>query len=109
MILNLMLIPIYSQIGAAIATFIAELAVLIIQIILGYRYFPLKIKDIKYQPYVVATIIMTLAVVAVVFATENMWMQLLLSVLVGGGLYAAYLRYVKDDITESMLNFVLKK
>lgn len=109
LILNLMLIPIYSQIGAAIATFIAELAVLIIQIILGYRYFPLKIKDIKYQPYVVATIIMTLAVVAIVFATENMWMQLLLSMLVGGGLYAGYLRYVKDDITEAMLNFVLKK
>ena len=109
LILNLVLIPLYSEIGAAIATFIAELAVLIIQIILGYKYFPLKIKDIKYQSYLVATIIMAIAVVLVIMATGNMWMQILLSMLIGGGLYAGYLLCMKDDITTSILNVVLKK
>lgn len=109
LILNLVLIPLYSEIGAAVATFIAELAVLILQIILGYKYFPLKIKDIKYQSYLVATIIMSIAVALVIMATGDMWMQVLLSLLLGGALYVGYLLYVKDDITVSMLNVVLKK
>ena len=109
LILNLVLIPLYSEIGAAIATFIAELAVLILQIILGYKYFPLKIKDIKYQSYLVATIIMAVAVALVIMATGDMWMQVVLSMLLGGTLYVGYLLYVKDDITTSMLNVVLKK
>lgn len=109
LILNLVLIPLYAEIGAAVATFIAELAVLILQIILGYKYFPLKIKDIKYQSYLVATIIMSIAVALVVMATGDMWMQVLVSLLLGGALYVGYLLYVKDDITISMLNVVLKK
>ena len=37
LILNIILIPIYAEVGAAIATFIAELAVLIIQLLLGRK------------------------------------------------------------------------
>jgi O-antigen/teichoic acid export membrane protein len=109
LILNIILIPIYSEVGTAIATFIAELAVLIIQLILGYKYLPFKLGDIRFKHYMIATIIMTLIVISIIYTFDDMWSQTILSIIVGGSVYVGYLIYKEDDIITSILAFILRK
>lgn len=56
--LNLLLIPYYSQNGAAYATIFAESSVTLTQVILARRYLPFKIFSFKYMPYVLGSILL---------------------------------------------------
>lgn len=109
LILNIILIPLYSEVGAAIATFVAELTVLIIQLIIGYEYIPFKLKSLQCKQYFIATVIMAIVLVAVLNLISNLWIKVIFSVLMGGGIYMGYLLYKKDDIVISMLKIVLRK
>lgn len=109
LILNLILIPLLAEVGAAIATFVAELVVLIIQVIFGRKYIPFKLKDIRCGQYLLATVAMSVVVFFIMRSFDDIWVQTAASVLVGGGIYLGYLLYKKDDILFSVINFVLKK
>lgn len=109
LILNLLLIPTYSAIGAGISTFAAELAVLAIQIIPGKKYIPISIFNKTNLQYLIATILMTLFVLPIICFVNNVWLQLILSATVGATVYGLILLRSKDDIVLGVLKYITKR
>lgn len=97
-LLNLLLIPHWSYIGAAISTFIAELTVLLIQVLLGYHYIPFSLFEKVNVNYLVASLIMTVVVSPLTLLFNDLWLTLLCSTLVGGVIYACVLWLLKDSL-----------
>lgn len=104
-ILNLILIPRFSAVGAGISTFAAELAVLIIQVIAGRKHIPVKLLNKYNLKYLLATICLIAVVTPLASLVKNDWLQILLSVFSGGIAYGLYLLYIKDDIVLSILKY----
>lgn len=107
LILNLLLIPTYSAIGAGISTFAAELAVLAIQIIVGKKYIPVSIFNKTNLKYLIATIFMTLIVLPIICFVNNVWLQMILSTTVGATVYGLILS--KDEIVLGILKYITKR
>lgn len=106
-VLNLFLIPRYAQMGAAMATFAAELVVLVIQFLVGYKYIPFKFIDKRYFSYITATILMGGIVCSIMVLTDIAWLQIILSLLLGGLVFAGYLFWQKDEIIRDVINYIL--
>lgn len=109
LILNLILIPMYSAVGAGISTFAAELAVLIIQIVAGRKYIPISIFNKRNYTYLIATILMTVIILPIVFFVSDVWLNLILAVSVGAIVYGLVLVYCKDDIVIGILKYITKR
>ena len=99
LIFNIILIPDYGALGAAISTLIAEFAVLILQIFYGRNYFPFKMKSILNWKYLVATIVMTLFIIFAIIPIENQILILCVGIIGGAGVYMATLVKLKDSLT----------
>lgn len=106
LILNVILIPLCSATGAAISTFSAELAVLIIQVIAGKKYIPIKLWSRYNLKYLVATVCMFISIIPIILFVHNDWIQIILSVGIGAVIYGFYLLIIKDDIILSILKFL---
>jgi hypothetical protein len=52
---------------------------------------------------------MVIVIVSVLNIVSNLWIKVIFSILMGGGIYMGYLLYKKDDIVISMLKIVLRK
>ena len=106
LIVDIPLIWLWGSKGAAIATFCAELAVLLIQVRLGRRYIPFKYFDDSIKLYVLSSILMGVAV----FLTSGLFnkpiIQLLVPTCVGIVVYFLILYYKKDDILFSVLRYI---
>ena len=109
LILNLILIPRYSAVGAGISTFTAEFAVLAIQIIAGKKYIPVNIFSKINLRYLIATIIMTLIITPIIFFVKNIWLQLFITTVAGAVVYGTILIYFKDDIVLSILKYITER
>lgn len=105
-ILNIIMIPKLSAVGAGISTFAAELAVLIIQIIAGRKYIPVRLLNKYNLKYIPASLCIIAVVLPFVFFIDNDWLQILLSVVAGSFAYGLYLLYMKDDIVLSILKYL---
>ncbi|MDE6264233.1 MAG: flippase [Paramuribaculum sp.] len=108
-VFNLILIPSYGATGAAIATLIAEFAVLIIQLICGQSYYPFKIKDIINVRYLLGAIIMGIATYAIVFKIPSYSIKLLIGVPVGIIIYSTYLIFIKDPLMAEIKTAAITK
>ena len=108
LILNLLLIPYWSYTGAAISTFIAELTVLLIQIMWGYRYIPFPIFEKVNANYLIASLVMTVIVFPLTLLLDDVWLSLLLSTFVGGGIYGGVLWILKDSLFHEILQYASK-
>lgn len=106
-ILNLLLIPYYSQYGAGIATSIAECLVVIITIVFARRYVSVKLASKKNIHYYIAAVLMTaLLFVLDKLITDEIWYAftgILLSILIYGG----YLWFKKDVFVLQIQNIVV--
>ena len=106
LIVDIPLILLWGSKGAAIATFCAELAVLLIQVRLGRSYIPFKYFDDSIKLYVLSSILMGVAV----FLTSGLFnkpiIQLLIPTCVGIVVYFLILYYKKDDILFSVLRYI---
>ena len=106
LIVDIPLILLWGSKGAAIATFCAELAVLLIQVRLGRRYIPFKYFDDSIKLYVLSSILMGVAV----FLTSGLFnkpiIQLLVPTCVGIVVFFLILYYKKDDILFSVLRYI---
>ena len=106
LIVDIPLILLWGSKGAAIATFCAELAVLLIQVRLGRSYIPFKYFDDSIKLYVLSSILMAVAV----FLTSGLFnkpiIQLLVPTCVGIVVYFLILYYKKDDILFSVLRYI---
>ena len=106
LIVDIPLILLWGSKGAAIATFCAELAVLLIEVRLARRYIPFKFFDDSIKLYVLSSILMGVAV----FLTSGLFnkpiIQLLVPTCVGIVVYFLILYYKKDDILFSVLRYI---
>ena len=109
LLLNLWLIPAYSATGAAIAALAAEGAVLVLQIILGRRYYPFKLREMLNANYIVGTLSMTLCVWAVTLVADNVWVRLIAGIAVGAASYSLALAVLKDSLFLEILNTLRHK
>lgn len=109
LIFNILLIPTYGAIGAAISTLIAEFIVFIIQIIAGRKYYPFGMKDILNLKYILSSIVMGLIVFLSIAPIQSNTLQLLVGVLVGVAVYYIIMLFTKDQIAMEINQFVLSK
>lgn len=108
--LNWILIPRYAQNGAAISTTIAEGLVLLIQIILGYKYLKFIKFNFEFFKVVIATIFMGITIIIFSkYYADNIYLSLLFKILIGGGSYLIALIVLKDKFIYEIFNKILKR
>lgn len=109
LVLNFLMIPLWGATGAAIATFLAELAVLIVMSCIGHNYFPFKLRALLQWQYYAGVAVMSLAVFLSAFCLSADWMKLVVGIPVGIVAYYIFLLACKDPLLEQMHGFFLKK
>ena len=108
--LNWILIPRYAQNGAAISTTIAESLVLLIQIILGYKYLKFIKFNFEFFKAIIATIFMGIMIIIFnKYYVVNIYLSLLVKILIGGGSYLIALIVLKDKFIYEIFNKILKR
>lgn len=108
-ILNIVLIPNYGASGAAFSTLLAELVVLLIQVILGKNYYPFNWRSIFPIRYIVGAMIMGIFIFPIHYMIKNDIIQLLVCIPLGIITYGGYLILVKDDLSEDAIRFFTTK
>lgn len=108
-ILNIFLIPALGVVGSAIATFVSEFVVLVVQCVAGRKYLPFKIRDVRFLNYIFATLLMVVVIYLLNVLIANNVLKLILGVLVGMLVYGASLYVLKDELFLEMLSFLMKK
>ena len=108
LILNFILIPYYSQYGAAFSTLIAELVVVIMAIILGGKYHPINIFSREKMHYFIATLIVAVLLLFLKYSGMGEIAYLITGMVVSIIAYFTYLVAVKDDMTMSVLKSCAK-
>ncbi len=106
LIVDIPLILLWGSKGAAIATFCAELAVLLTQVRLGRSYIPFKYFDDSIKLYVLSSILMGVAVYLTSSLFNKPIIQLLVPTCIGIVVYFLILYYKKDDILFSVLRYI---
>ena len=105
--LNLILIPLMANDGAAIATCVAEFMVTFIMLIIGRKYLPIEYSFKRFSNYIIGSALMFGAIMLVNnIITMSIIIQLFLMVVVGMSIYGGYL-YIKRD--EMFMNLFLKQ
>lgn len=107
-ILNILLIPPFAEVGAAISTLIAEFSVLVAQVKLGKKFIPFRFVDKQVGNYLIATAIMSVGIL-LCMQIENIWWQLLSAAVVGFFLYTIFLFVRRDVILYEIYKFLLLK
>jgi O-antigen/teichoic acid export membrane protein len=108
-IVNLILIPHFSQNGAAIATLLSEFSIIIFEMLLGKKYIPFKLIDKNVGNYLKGSLLMLLALCLIYFFLLNIYITLILSTLIGFLSYFGYLLYTKDEIAIEILKYIKNK
>lgn len=108
LILNLWLIPIYSYIGTGISTLIAELTVLIIQLIVGHKYIPFHLFNRILWNYILSACVMIIAVWAITFNITEHWLFLISGGLIGIIVYATMLYFLHDRLFLDIIAYLKK-
>ncbi|MBP1617527.1 MAG: polysaccharide biosynthesis protein [Bacteroidetes bacterium] len=106
--LNLWLIPLFAQDGAAVATVVAELLVTVSMIALGRKHLPLK-WDKSYWTYLAASLLMGFVIYCCKFLDLNNIFTLLFSVVSGTLVYALFLVVAKDPFYLELKAMVVKR
>jgi len=96
-ILNILLIPLFAEVGAAISTLIAEFSVLVAQIRLGNEFIPFRYIDKQISTYILAVILMSFGILACLYI-PNIWWQMFAGIVVGMVIYVSVLYFKKDEI-----------
>lgn len=108
-VFNLLLIPELGATGAAISTLISEFSVLILQICLGYRYYPFSLKDMLGWRYMITSIIMGVIVFILVSFLKYDWLKLLVGIPIGVLIYFLIMLYQRENLTEEIFITIKSK
>lgn len=104
--MNLCWIPSYKQNGAAAASVISELLVTVLSVIFACKYITLKLeKDIIFKT-VISTVIMGIAVWAVMQVKMDMFVQIVAAVLVGVVVYFAINLVLRNRMLKELMSIV---
>ncbi len=96
LIMNLILIPIYEQDGAAVSSFTAELTVVAMVFLLGRKYLPFRFLTKQNLNYITGTVIMGSAVIYLSGFLSQAWLKIVICVPFGVLIYFTYLTIRKD-------------
>ncbi|ERT67845.1 polysaccharide biosynthesis protein [Cetobacterium somerae ATCC BAA-474] len=108
--LNWILIPKYAQDGAAISTTVAEGLVLLVQILLGYKYLRFIKYDFEFFKTIIATIFMGIIIIIFdKYYVDNIYLSLLFKILIGSSSYLIVLIILKDKFIYEIFNKILKR
>ena len=106
--LNLVLIPLLANDGAAIATCIAEFIVTFVMIIIGRKFLPIEFSFKRYSNYIIGGLLMFCAILLVNnLINMPIIIQLFIIIAVGISIYGGYLYIKRDDMfMDLVINFV---
>ena len=107
--LNCVLIPIYAQNGAAVATAVAEVSVVATQLIIARKYIPFKSIDSDTLKYILCSIIMGCACYFVRDIIKGDLASLIITTFVSIIVYGSMLLILKDKIVLEALGIVRNK
>lgn len=109
-VLNLLLMPIYFQDGAAIATIVAESSVVIVQIIIASKFIPFKILTMPVLKYFLSSFIMALLCVVLNLYISSDILKLIIAPTSGALVYFSILLLFKEEmaieISKSLRGFL---
>lgn len=108
-ICNLLLIPSLSQDGAAIATVVAEMSVMITQIFIGRKYIPFKIIDSTNLKYLLFSIIMYFVCTMSTRQIESELLNIIFIPVIGILVYMTLLLMAKDKMINDGINIIKSK
>lgn len=108
-VLNFILIPIYAQNGAAIASFFAEFMVLAMVIYLGRKDLPFQFISRQNLNYITGTIIMGVVVWFISTLHMEAWLQLLIGIPAGVLVYFIYLVICRDHFINVVKKMVFNE
>lgn len=106
--LNILLIPPFAEMGAALSTLLSEFAVLVAQVKLGKCYIPFRFIDRQILVYLIATSVMSVGVILSLMIA-NIWYQMFIGAIVGVVLYFVCLYSCKDSIVYEIHSMVIKR
>ena len=107
--LNMVLIPKYQAMGAAIATVCAESSVTIVQLFLARKIVHLKKIAQMFLIYSFNTVIMSLFVVVIAININNSFYNILYCTLSGAVIYSVLLYLEKNKIMMTVINSLRSK
>lgn len=108
-VFNLILIPRYSQNGAAIATLFAEWGVTLAQCFLARNIIPFKLLNIQVRRYAFSSFIMLIVCYLVSGIFENVYANLLIILFSGILVYCLFMQIYKDQIFGEVLKMLFKR
>lgn len=110
LLFNLVFIPMWGATGAALSTLIAEFTVLVVQIVMGRRYYPFAVRELFQGHYLLATVIMSAAVLAVTIPVDDNWLKLAVGIPAGLITYYISLYLMRDSLIMDLHSIkILKK
>ena len=108
--LNLILIPLMANDGAAIATCVAEFMVTFIMLIIGRKYIPIEYSIKRYSNYIIGSALMFGAIILIKNIIDiPIIIQMLLMVVVGISIYGGYLYIKRDEMFMNLFVNQIKK
>lgn len=109
-ILNILLMPSFGCVGAAIATLLAELSQMTVQVIFAKRYINKNVSLRTVKRYILVSAISAIAVIMIRMVINiNALVNLMFTASIYFGLYGGTLLFVKDEILMSLFNEVFGK
>lgn len=109
MILNFLIVPDHGATGAAVATLIADVTVVVMQLIMGRKSYPFKFTDMFTPKYIFAAVMMGIAVFAWTFVPVSMVWRLTVGILIGTTVYFGILLIQKDALALEIISMATKK
>ncbi len=107
--LNIVLIPVYQQNGAAISTLIAEITVTVVQIVLAFSYLKGNIMYKNILSYIFGSCIIILICLSVSYLEYNEIITIVISVLFSSVGYFGILYILKNELVRNVISNVIKK
>lgn len=106
---NLVLIPRYAQVGAAIASSVSELTGMVVVIFIAGRYLKFSLFSLRQLNYVAGTVIMTVVVYLISGLNCPDIVKICISVPCGVIVYGSYLLATGDYYATTVLNILVGK
>lgn len=95
---NSILIPIYAERGAAIASVLSEICVAVVYVILGQKFFKISFNWLDFWKIILATLCMCGASLGSGLLTDNLLLRLIVQMATGAITYFVVLMVTKEDM-----------
>lgn len=108
-VFNLIMIPIFFQNGAALASIATECTVTLSMIFLGRKYIPIKIYENGYLHYIIASIVMFVACDAIQSFNYGTLYRLIIIPIIGIFMYSVVLLTLRDKFALEIISQLRRK